>query len=203
MSGPSIGALEPAIVVLVILVLIVVRRTYLQIQGARFSAGRLFGYAAVYVLLFAALAVGTLYAAIVSWGPDAYVLAIPYGAFPVVAALVAAPYVRRIVRFEHREDGAWYYRLSWHIPVLYLVLFFARISAEFVVFGPSAFVVSFPPPAPPSVAGLVILIAVDLLFGISLGLLLGRGVGVYQAHREVLAREDRPPSAPPPPLPSE
>ena len=202
MSGPSIGSLEPAIIVLVILVLILVRRTYRQIQGAPFSAGRLFGFAAVYVLLFGVLAAGTLFAAMDSWGSAAYGLLVPYGAIPIGAAVFAAPYVQRIVRFEHREDGQWYYRLSWHIPVLYLVLFLTRVAAEIVAFGPSTLIVSFPPPVPPSLVMLYVLIAVDLLFGVSLGLLLGRGIGVYRAHREVLAGEETSRTSPPPPLPS-
>jgi len=202
MSAPLPPSVTPALIFLVLIVLILARRTILQLVGARYSTGRLFGFAAFCVLLFVALAFSTLYAAVAAWGPNAYLLLAPYVAIPVVAAVFAAPYVRRVVRFERREDGQWYYRLAWHIPVLFLVLFLARIVAEIAVFGLAGVIVTFPPPAPPSVAGLLILVGVDLLFGLSLGLLLGRGIGVYEAHRDLPAEAGTPPSPPPPPLPS-
>ena len=200
MSGPPPSALTPELLVLLVIVLILARRTYRQIQGAPYSVGRMFGFAGFYVLLFAALAFGTLYAAVATWGSIAYGILGAYVAVPVVAAILAAPYVRRIVRFEQRGNGNWYYRLSWHVPVLYLALFVIRIGAEFAVFGLSALLITFPPPTPPSVAALVILIGVDLLFGFSLGLLVGRGVGVYRAHHDLPAAGPIAPE-PSPPLP--
>ncbi len=200
MSGPPPSALTPELLVLLVIVLILARRTYRQIQGAPYSVGRMFGFAGFYVLLFAALAFGTLYAAVATWGSIAYGILGAYVAVPVVAAILAAPYVRRIVRFEQRGNGNWYYRLSWHVPVLYLALFVVRIGAEFAVFGLSALLITFPPPTPPSVAALAILIGVDLLFAFSLGLLVGRGVGISRAHRDLPATE-APTPEPSPPLP--
>jgi len=184
--------------VLLLFVVILARRTYLMVQGTRFSVGRLFAFAGFYVLLFVAFAFTTLYSALAFWGAVTYLLLVPYAAVPAAAALLAAPYVRRTVQFERRGDGAWYYRLSWHIPVLYLSLFIARTVAEVAVFGIAGILFAFPLPAPPSVAALLILVAVDLLFGFSLGLLLGRGAGVVRAHRDL---PKDPASAPPPPLP--
>lgn len=197
MSAPVSSNLTPALVLLVVIVLIIVRRTYRQIQGTPYSTGRLFGFGGFTALLFVLLAFGTIYAAVATWGSVAYGLLVAYVAVPAAAAVVAAPYVQRVVRFEHRENGQWYYRLSWHIPVLYLALFVVRIVAEVAIFGLSA-VLAYPPPTPSSVAVLAVLIGVDLLFGVSFGLLVGRGIGVYRAHRAL------PPSAPapsaPPPL---
>lgn len=202
MASPSPAALEPLVLLLLIIVLVLVRRTYYQLQGARFSAARLFGFAAFYVLLFVVLAFSTLYAAVATWGSSAYALLALYVGVPTAAGVFAAPYIERVVRFERRGDGQWYYRLSWHVPVLYLVLFLGRIVAEIAVFGLSAVLVSYPPPAPPSVPALEVLIAVDLLFGLSLGLMIGRGVGVYRAYRRLPASEAAPPVPPSPPLPS-
>jgi hypothetical protein len=182
------------VIVVLVIVFILVRRTYLMLQGTRYSAGRLFGFAGFYVLLFVALAVTTLYAAVATWGSDAYLLFAPYVVVPALAAVLALPYVRRIVRFERRDDGNWYYRLPWHVPVLYLALFIVRIVAEFAVFGVAGLLFTFPLPAPPSVGALAILVVVDLLFGLSLGLLLGRGIGVYLAHRDLPSDEGSPPT---------
>jgi len=200
MSTPPPSSLTPELFVLAILILIIARRTIRQIQGAPFSTGRMFGFAAFYVLLFVALAFATLYAALVTWGPNAYLLIAPYVAVPVLGAWFAAPYVRRIVHFERHEDGTWYYRLSWHIPVLYLALFIARLLGEIAVFGLAGIIISFPPPAPPSVVALEALIGVDLLFALSLGLMVGRGIGVVLAHRNLSPELAGPP--PSPPLPS-
>lgn len=170
-----------------------------MVQGTPYSPARLFGFAAFYILLFVAFAFTTLYSAVSYWGSDTYLLLALYVAVPVAAGVLARPYVRRIVQFEDRGDGQLYYRLPWHVPALYLTLFVSRIVAEFVVFGIAGLVFAFPLPTPPSAGALVILVVVDLLFGFSLGLLLGRGVGVYEAHRELPVGE-RPPASPP--LPS-
>lgn len=201
MATVPLSAVAPELIVLAVFVLILARRTVGQLRGARYSASRLFGFAGLYILLFVALAAATLYAAVTSWGEEAYLLLVPYGAVPVVGAYLAAPYVRRIVRFELRADGQWYYRLSWHVPVLYLSLFVGRIVAEIAVFGLSAVLITFPPPAPPSSAAVFILVGVDLLFGLSLGLLVGRGIGVFRAYRDLPSRSGAPPP-PSPPLPS-
>jgi hypothetical protein len=199
--APPPSALAPAIIVLVLFIVMVARRAYRQVQGVPFSAGRQFAFAVVYVLLFVYLAFGTLYAAALVWGVDSYGLVALYVIVPAIAAGLVAPYVQRIVRFERREGGQWYYRLSWHVPALYLALFLVRITGEIVVFGPSAILITFPPPAPPSTAALVVLVVVDLLFGFSLGLLVGRGIGVYRAHRNLPADGMRPQAPPGPPLP--
>lgn len=188
------------IVIFAILVLFLVRRTLRMVSGAVYSVGRVFVFAALYILLFVALAFTTLFAAVVDLGPNAYSLLLPYAAVPVVAGLFAAPYIRRAVAFEHRVDGQLYYRLSWYLPALYLTLFVTRFVAEFLVLGPSALTFAFPPPTPSSLAGLYALIGVDLLFGVSLGLLVGRGVGVYLAHGDFTSQQTAPP--PSPPLPS-
>lgn len=199
MSTAPSSDVTPAIVVLLLFVFIIARRTYLMVQGTRYSSGRLFVFAAFYILLFVAFAFTTLYAALGYWGSDTYLLSVLYVAVPVAAAVLARPYVRRTVRFEERGDGQLYYRLPWHVPTLYLALFITRVVAEFAVFGVAGLLFTFPLPAPPSVGALLVLVVVDLLFGFSLGLLLGRGVGVYEAHRDLPSGERAPPS---PPLPS-
>jgi len=200
MSAPNLSSVAPGAILLAVIILIIARRTIRQIRGAPYSVGRLVVFAAIYVLLFVALASGTLYAAVAAWGSNAYVLLAPYLAIPLVGVYLAAPYVRRIVRFERREGGDWYYRLSWHIPVLYLTLFTARIVAEIAVLGIAGAEPSFPPPPPPSVGALEVLIGVDLMFAASLGLMVGRGLGVVRAHRDLPAEPSA--SPPSPPLPS-
>lgn len=184
-TAPSSNEIS-ALLVVALIIFFIARRTYGMVQGARYSPDRLFVISGFYVLIFVILAFGTLYAAVAAWGVTAYALLVPYVALPVIFTLLAAPYVVRIVRFEQRDGGQWYYRLPWHIPVVYLVLFIVRFSAEIVVYGPTG-AFTYPPPAPPSGTALIILVVVDLLFGVSLGLLMGRSLGVYEAHGKLTA----------------
>jgi hypothetical protein len=187
-STSSASALAPAILILVLFVAILARRTYAMVRGTRYSAGRIFGFTGVYVLLFAALAFPTLYAAIDAWGGYGELLLAPYVVVPVLAAAVAAPYVRRIVRFEQRDAGTWYYQLPWLVPVLYLGLFVLRFLLETLLFG-LAVVPSFYLPTSVPTGLLLLLVGVDLLFGVSTGLLLGRSIGVYRGYQDLSSPE--------------
>jgi hypothetical protein len=181
MASPPPAALESTLIFLVIIVLILVRRTYGQLSGALYGPIRLFGFATFALLLYALFASTTLYAAIGTWGSVAGALVAPYALVPALSAYIVAPHVRRVVRFERRGDDRVYYRLPWLIPLLYLVLFIARLSIEFVVLGPSAFG-SFVLPAALPRETLAILTGFDLLYGASLGLLFGRAWGVRTAY---------------------
>lgn len=196
-AAPSPG-LQTVAIFLAILILILVRRTYRIVRGTVYSLGRLVVFAGFYVLLFAAFGALTIYAAIGSWGDLGYGLLVVYAVVPIGSALAAAPYVERIVRFERRGDGNWYYRLPWMIPVLTLGLFVTRFLAEIAVFGLAA-TTSFVLPSrlPPGV--LTVLVGIDLLFGVSVGLLLGRAIGVHRAFRALPSAST---AEAPPPLPS-
>ncbi len=186
-----------AIFVLLLVLFLLVRRTYAQVTGARFSPARLFVFGGFYLLLFVAFGFSTIYGAVGAWGPGALALVAPYAAVVAAAGWFATGYVRRIVRFEQR-NGAWYYRLPYIVPIVSLLLFVIRFGVEILVFG-FASTSSFLLPGPLSGSLLAVLISVDLLFGGSVGLLLGRAVGVYRAHRELATV---PPGEPSPPLPS-
>jgi hypothetical protein len=159
---------------LVLLVFIVGRRTVLMVRGTTVSAARLAGFAVFYVVFFVIALAGSLSTVPLYWyGVDA--------AAVVLAALVAIPYVERVVRIERRPDGLWYYRLGLALPLVYLALFAVRLAVD-------AFVLDVNPFGPPTAVSLSpfatdVLIAVDVLFGVSTGLLVGRSIGVYRAYR--------------------
>ena len=181
MSSPPPSAIEPTVLILVVLVGLIARRTYLSLYGATYSPGRMFAFVGYAVVFFALFAGTTIYAALGTWGPDAWVLLAPYALTPAVVATVTLPHVRKVVRFEQRADGRTYYRLPWLVPVLYLLLFTLRLVIEVVLFGLSAlFSPSLPTSLPTDV--LLAVIAFDLLYSVSVGLLLGRGFGVRRAY---------------------
>ena len=177
----SAGAIVPSLVVLLLIVLILVRRTYYLIHGSVYSTGRIFAWGVFGVLVFLIFAASTLYTAIGTWGEIAWVLVAPYAGVVVATAILTTPIVRRVVRFERRPDGSDFYRLPWLVPVLYLVLFTARFGLELAVFGVAAFSsVALPTQLPTAL--LLLVIAFDLLYAVSLGLVFGRGIGVMKAH---------------------
>lgn len=195
MASPPPSDLGTAAVFLGLIVLILVRRTYASIRGTRYSVGRLVGFTGFYVFLFATLAFTTLYGALGAWGARGWLLLAPYVGVVLGTTGVAARYVRRIVHFERRDGGPWYYRLPWLIPALYLALFVIRFGVELGISGLSA-VTSFLLPTSISTGLLLLLVGLDLLFGVSVGLLIGRAVGVYVAFRD-LPTSSEPPPAPP------
>ncbi len=182
MSSPAPDGLETSIIFVGILVGVLVRRVYAQTQGTRYSATRLFAFAALALVLFGLLAATTLSLAVARWGATAWALVGADAAAALVAAALVIPYARRSARFEQRADGALYYRLPWLIPAVYLGLFVVRFGAEGYLTG-FASLGSIPTGSSVSKEAVEGLIALDLLYGGSLGLLFGRGIGVVQAFR--------------------
>lgn len=180
MTGIS-SADEGAVVFILVIVFIMARRTYALSQGTVYSTGRVFGYGAFSTFLFAVLAASTIYVAATVWGSVALALIVPYIGVIFAAAAVVEPHVRRRVTFERRDDGRLYYRLPVLIPVLSLVLFVVRVGVDIGLFG-LATLTTFTVPASVSSLDLAILIGADLVYGTSIGLLYGRGLGVRSAY---------------------
>ena len=173
--APSASELEPAILVLVVVAFLFARRVVSSYRGAPVSTGRLVGYAAFVLVVFAFTVLSGLF--FLPWWSvpiDACVV--------VVAALLGARHVARTVVLEERSPGTWYFRLGVAIPVVYLVLFVARIVIDLVVLNYDPFT---GPPSFTSVSGPIaaLLVGVDALFALSAGLVVGRTVGVLRAVR--------------------
>ena len=186
MAEPS-GALETTLIILAVIVFVVARRTYAQVAGATYSPVRLYGFAALAGVFFLLFASSTALLAFATWGGLAAIVIVADGVALAGCAVGARPQVQRAVRFETRPDGLVYYRLPWVIPVLYLVLFVARLGVEFLLLGPGAFG-TFGGSSHVAPTVLLVLIGFDLLYAVSLGLLLGRAAGVSAAYRTYAAR---------------
>lgn len=188
MSSSSLtGADQTAILVLAVIVLLMARRTYALQQGTPYSTLRIFGYGAYSTALFVILAASTIYLAVGSWGPIAYALVGVYAVAIASIAWAVRPRVRRLVRFEMRPDGRLYYRLPVIVPALSLALFVVRVGVQIGLFG-LASVATFTLPTSVGPGVLFVLIAADLLFGGSVGLLFGRALGIRGAHGEYATR---------------
>ena len=188
MSGVSLSAIESTFAIVLVILFVLGRRTYAMIRGAVYSPGRLAGFGGFAILVYALFAASTLFDATSLWGAVALVLLVPYALVVAGAALFTAPHVRRTVHFERRDDGLTYYRIPWLVPVLYLALFAARFGLELFLIGNAGFFSPGPAAALPPLT-VVTLFGFDLLYGVSLGLLLGRSIGVVRAHREFAAAQ--------------
>jgi hypothetical protein len=183
MAPPPSGSLVPALIFVGVLIVVLARRTYLLIQGVPYSPVRLFAFAGLAFVFYGLFVSTTLFAALNAWGGVAWGLLAPYALVVAAAALLAAPHVRRTVKFERRGDGQIYYRLPWLVPTLYLVFFAARFSLEIVLFGFGSFS-TFSPRTGLSTTAVAALVGFDHVYGASLGLLIGRGLGVRRAHED-------------------
>ncbi|HTW39986.1 MAG TPA: hypothetical protein VMF04_03930 [Thermoplasmata archaeon] len=170
--------------------LIILRRAYLVTHGTRATVGRLLVLPVFYILIFAGLMVAVLYGAVGSSVADQV-----YAAFGVDIALllagsfVAYGYAQRRVHL-YRDPGAtdWNYRLNSLLPVIYVVLFFARTGLETAFLGISPFdVPSAAQLASTSLWTLYVLFAVDAMWGLSTGFLVGRNAAVYNSWQRKLA----------------
>ncbi len=180
MSASLSGPEETGVVVLVLIVALMARRTYALSQGTPYSPARVFGYGGFSTLLFVLFGASTIYVAVGTWGWIGLALVAPYAGVVVASAWFVRPHVKARVQFERRADQRIYYRLPILIPVLSLVLFVVRAGVEILLFGLAA-IATFTLPTSAPVATLLVLIAVDLLYGISIGMLYGRGFGVRAA----------------------
>jgi hypothetical protein len=169
--------------------LIILRRAYMMTHGTPATAGRLLFLPCFYVFLFAVFMLAVVYGAVGS-----SVANLVYGAFAadvvllLIGVFMAYGYTLRHVHL-YREPGAldWSYRLNAVLPVIYVVLFFLRTGLEAVLLGISPFAI----PSASQLAGaspwsLYVLFAVDAMWGLSTGFLVGRNAAVYRSWQRKL-----------------
>lgn len=171
-------------VILALFGFFLLRRTYLMTQGVPAGLGRLVFLPIFYVAIYAAELAGTWFAGIGSGRAELTYLALAADAALIAVGVAVAFRVTsaQVELYRPTPGGAWYYRLRPLLPVLYVVLFFARAAIETVLVGS-------PPFAVPSAAqfesisltALIALFTVDALWGLTTGLLLGRSAAVYAA----------------------
>jgi hypothetical protein len=181
----------PDIVLVALFVVLVGRRMVGMVRGAPVRPERMFAIAGLYVALFV-LVIATSLSQLPLWS---YAVD---GVVAVVTALRATVVVQDRVVMEWRNDR-WYYRLGLAIPVLYLVLFVARLALDIFVVGINPFDFAPPSSAPLTGIDLVTVAVVDALFAFSTGLLVGRTCGVYLEYKKKVA--EGPPSPTGQPLP--
>ncbi|HTT15534.1 MAG TPA: hypothetical protein VMG81_07180 [Thermoplasmata archaeon] len=162
--------------------LLVLRRAYRMTQGTPLRSSTILVMPVFYLLIYSAeIAVFLFAGAGTSLANVAYAFLAADLVLLVVGALLAYAWVGRHVEL-YRPEGSQrlYYRLNPLLPVVYVVLFFVRVGLAAAFLGETPFAI----PSTSSIAGLsfslfLLLGAIDALWGLSTGFLIGRNISVY------------------------
>lgn len=183
MTAPQISQAALGGYFLVALIsIIILRRTYSLTRGTPVRTTRLVILPVIYVALYVSELAGIWYAG--AGSSQTNLLYAGFGA-DVVLLIVGTLVAERLTRphvelYQPAPDGDWWYRLRPFLPILYVVLFVVRIGLEAAVIGESPF--SVPTPAQYDAftpVELYSLFAVDALWGLTTGFLIGRSWAVY------------------------
>ncbi len=181
-GGPS--AIQSAIAVQVIVVLILLVRAVRMYRGQRFSVARLAVFPFLVMLLFAFTELETDLA--VAWAYPVWTVVDVV--LVAVAAVATIPFAERIVQVHRQADGGWSYRYGVEIIGIYLSLWVVRLGLA-LYFDPSSLLFTTPAPGTVLSAGASeALVLIQVLFSVSSGLVIGRSVGAYRVYRTALAR---------------
>jgi hypothetical protein len=170
-----------AIAVQVLIVLLVIRRSYRMTQGVRYSVARLVLLPILVLFLWGLIELESLL--LTPW-------AVPYLIVADLAIVVATTFgfagvAERMTHVERRDSGEWWYQIGFSLAALFAVLFVVRLAVALVLFPSSLEYGSTPGGFPPLEQQWVIAV-IDAMFSASVGLLLGRSLGI---HRRVLKAE--------------
>jgi hypothetical protein len=165
-----------------LLAFFILRRSYRLTQGVPLSAGRLVVLPVLYVLLYVAeLASVSFVGLVTSLAPLNYLSLAVDGALVAAGVVLAYRYTLRHVEiYQAPGETRWSYKMNALLPIAYVALFFLRVAIETVVLGESPFEI----PTAASVTGLssfalFSFAAVDALWGLSTGFLVGRSAAAW------------------------
>jgi len=187
MSNPGPSPFYIFVLIILLIALRVVRRTYANYRGTRFSLARTIIFAAVYV------AVGILFSLLSFVGGVSPLLAIPQAALAGVAVYLSYRYTDRRITFWRVASGSLYFRGGILIYLVYLAGLLARLTIDVAFIGPSMF--SFASSSPLSGTALYGSMATDLLLIFGVGLLIGRNIRVVRRYRMIQRGEESVPES--------
>lgn len=172
-----------AILVQVIIALLIVRRSYAMTQGVPYSTVRLVVFPGLVLVLWAFDELGSILltplALPILIALDSVVL--------VVTAIGITSVAERMTRVSVEPPGTPSYQISFSLAALFVATFAVRIAVGIALF-PTALEFGSPAGGYPPFAQQFALALIDALFSASVGLLVGRSVGIY---RKVRSARDR------------
>ena len=167
-----------AIVVQVVIVLLIVRRSYAMTQGVPFSSLRLVVLPALILALWGFSELESIF--LTPWAlPYLIVLDL---AILIVTALAFTPVAERMTQMQREPPGGWSYRIGFSLAALFVGAFVIRLTVALVLF-PSSLEFGSPPGGFPPMQQQVVLGVIDALYSVSAGLLVARSIGIHRKWR--------------------
>ncbi|MCI4373278.1 MAG: hypothetical protein L3K02_06525 [Thermoplasmata archaeon] len=171
-----------AIVIQLIIVLVIVRRSYLMTQGVPYSLSRL---AITPVLILFLWAVTELESTFLTPWAIPYLIALDL-AVVVLSSIALIPVAERMTQMYRGPSGEWWYRIGFSLAALFIGTFVIRFAITVLLF-PGALEYGSSPGGYPSVSEQFVLVMVDALFSLSAGLLVARSIGIRRKRELVRA----------------
>ncbi|MCI4368603.1 MAG: hypothetical protein L3K09_03465 [Thermoplasmata archaeon] len=164
-----------AIAIQLAIVLLIVRRSYAMTKGVQYSLTRLAVLPAVILFLWA---LSELEQVLLTPWALPYLTVLDVGVL-IGSAVAFTPIAERMTSVERDTSGGGSYRIGFSITALFLAAFLLRLILEVALF-PAALEFGAPPGGYPPEGQQVAIGLVYALFSVSVGLLVGRSLGVYR-----------------------
>ncbi|HKS59914.1 MAG TPA: hypothetical protein VJS68_03960 [Thermoplasmata archaeon] len=186
MTGFSSGEIT-AIIIQVVIVLVVIRRSYRMTVGVPYSGLRLLFLPALILILWVLDELESLF--LTPWAVP-YLVALDL-LILVATALTFTNLAARMTHVYRDPSGRWSFRIGFSLAGLFIAAFAIRLALAVVLF-PSALVFGAPTGGFPPAEQQAVLGVIDGIFSLSAGLIVGRSLGI---HRKRQAAETNPPAA--------
>ncbi|HLM92093.1 MAG TPA: hypothetical protein VK424_08660 [Thermoplasmata archaeon] len=171
-----------AILIQVVIALLVIRRSYAMTQGVPYSAPRLVVLPALILVLWG---VSELESVLLTPWALPYLIALDF-AILVVTTFAFTGIAERMTRVDSGPAGSWSYQIGFSLAALFVGAFVIRLSVAVALF-PSSLEFGSPPGGFPPIQQQAVLGIIDALFSVSVGLLVGRSLGISRKVRAARA----------------
>ncbi len=178
-----------AILIQVVIVLVIIRRSYAMTQGVPYSGARL---AVLPVLLLILWGVSELESVLLTPWALPYLILLDL-VILIGTSLAFSQVAERMTEVTHEPSGSWYYRIGFSFAALFVGAFVIRVTVAVVLF-PSSLEFGSPPGGFPPIQQQIVLGVIDALYSVSAGLLVARSIGIrrkWQAARASAASVER------------
>ncbi len=192
-SGGAGGAYASVYLFLGVLLLVVIRRLRLVLNGTKVSQVRTVVFSAYYIILAFFFVLTSFF-----YGGASPSDAVLYVAIGAAGAYGSYLFSDKRIGFWKDADGSIYYKGAVIIYMIYLVGLVARIAIDLVFIGPQAFTFSSVPIASPLSGSAVDAgILTDCLLTLGAGLLVGRNARVMKRYASIVQGKETVPDTPP------
>jgi hypothetical protein len=191
-SGSSSTDYTSVYIFLGILLLVVIRRLRLVVNGTKVSKVRTVIFSAYYIILALFFTSTSFF-----YGGASAEDALLYVAIGAAGAYGSYLFSNRRIGFWRGADGSIYYKGAVIIYVIYLVGLIARIAIDLAFIGPQAFTFTLSSASPLSATAVDAGIITDCLLTLGAGLLVGRNARVMKRYSSIMRGEETVPDTPP------